>query len=415
MAQLPQDRSPDSTIAFVRDGYEFISNRCDRFRSDVFETRLLTRPVICMRGADAAEQFYSERFERSGATPAAVQKTLFGEGGVQGLDDAPHHHRKQMFMSLMTPAAIDDLADRFTDRWRAATPDWRDRGEVILLDEAARLLCAAVCDWAGVPLAEADVGRRTDDLVALFDPIGAAGLPYLGSRRARLRSEDWIADVVAATRRGDLHPSQDSALHAVATHRDRDGDLLSERVAAVELLNVLRPTVAITHFIVFAALALHEHPQWPDRLRAGGEREREWFVQEVRRLSPFFPAAAARVRHDFEWNGATFPQGQRVLLDLYGTNRHPDLWEDPERFRPDRFAEWEGDPHTLIPQGGGDHDFGHRCAGEWITIRLMETAVDLLTRDMTYRVPHQDLHVSLSRMPARPRSGFVLDDVRPQE
>ena len=103
-----------------------------------------------------------------------------------------------------------------------------------------------------------------------------------------------------------------------------------------------------------------------------------------------------------------------MLLDLYGTNRHPDPWEEPDQFRPERFATWEGDPYTLIPQGGGDHHTGHRCPGEWIIIRLMKTAVGLLTRETAYQVPHQDLHVSTSRIPARPRSGSVLR-VRPEE
>ena len=414
MAQLPHDRLPDSTLALVREGYEFISERCRRYRSDVFETRLLFRPVVCMRGADAARVFYSDRFQRQGATPAVVRKTLFGEGGVQGLDGEAHHHRKQMFMSLMTPTGIDDLADRFADRWRTAVAGWSQRDEVVLYDEAARLLCEAVCAWTGVPLPEKEVARRTDDLVALFDPLAAPGVPYVGARRARERTETWIADLVGATRRGELHPPEGSALEVVATHQDPAGRQLPAPVAAVEVINVLRPTVAITHFIVFAALALHEHPEWPDRLRAGDD-ELEWFVQEVRRYYPFFPTAAARVRHDFDWNGARFPQGRLVLLDLYGTNRHPALWQEPDRFHPERFATWEGDPYTLIPQGGGDHDTGHRCPGEWITIRLMKTAVRLLTRETAYQVPHQDLHVSLSRMPARPRSGFVLRDVRAAE
>lgn len=415
MAQLPHDRLPDSTLAFVREGYEFISNRCRRYRSDVFETRLMSRPVICMRGAEAARVFYSDRFQRRGAMPAAVRKTVFGEGGVQGLDGEAHHHRKQMFMSLMAPTGIDELADRFADRWRAAITGWSPRDEIVLYDEAARMLCEAVCGWAGVPLPDDQIARPTDDLVALFDPFAAPGVPYVGARRARERTEAWIADLVDAIRRGELHPPEGSALHVVAAHQNASGRQLPSPVAAVEVINVLRPTVAIAHFIVFAALALHEHPEWRDRLRVGGDDELEWFVQEVRRSSPFFPAVAARVRHDFEWNGANFPQGRLVLLDLYGTNRHPDLWDEPDRFRPERFATWEGDPYTLIPQGGGDHHTGHRCPGEWITIRLMTTAVSLLTRETAYQVPHQDLHVSRSRIPARPRSGFNLRDVRPIE
>jgi fatty-acid peroxygenase len=415
MPELPHDRVADSTLAFLRDGYAFISNRCRRYRSDVFQTRLLLQPVICMRGAAAAEVFYSDRFERRGATPAVARRTLFGEGGVQGLDDAAHHHRKKMLMSLMTPAAIDDLADRFAARWRAAIGRWSAREEVVLYDEVARLLCETVCTWTGVPLTEEEVAQRTDDLVALFHPLGFPHLPYLSARRARRRTDAWIGKLVEQTRRGTLQPPEDSALQVVATHRDPSGRLLPAKVAAVEVINVLRPTVAITHFIAFAALALREHPEWRDRLADGSDAEVEWFVHEVRRTSPFFPAAAARVHNDFDWHGARFPGGRRVLLDLYGTNRHPDLWTDPDGFHPERFATWDGDPFTLIPQGGGDHHTGHRCAGEWITIRLMQTAVALLTREMTYTVPHQNLHVSLSQMPARPHSGVVIRDVRAAE
>ena len=416
MPQLPHDRLPDATIAFAFDGYEFISNRCRRYRSDVFETRLLLRPVICMRGPEAARVFYdTERFQRRGAMPARVVKTLLGRGGVQSLDGDAHRHRKDMLMSLMTPAAIDDLADRFAERWSAAIAQWARTDEVVLYDEAARLLCQAVCAWAGVPLAEDEVQQRTDDLAAMFDAAGAVGPRHWDGRRARNRTETWISDLIEQTRRGDQQAPDGSALNIMASHRDTGGQLLAARVAAVDLINLLRPTVAITHFIVFAALALHEHPGWRQQLRSGGDDELERFVQEVRRYYPFFPAAAARARQDFEWNGARFPAGRLVLLDLYGSNRHPGSWGEPDRFRPERFRSWDGDSFTLIPQGGGDHYTGHRCAGEWITIRLMKTAVDMLTRRMAYQVPHQDLHVSRSRLPARPRSGFVVRGVRATE
>jgi fatty-acid peroxygenase len=38
----------------------------------------------------------------------------------------------------------------------------------------------------------------------------------------------------------------------------------------------------------------------------------------------------------------------------------------------------------------------------------MKTAVQLLLESMTYQVPEQDLSVDLSRIPALPRSGFVM-------
>jgi fatty-acid peroxygenase len=136
------------------------------------------------------------------------------------------------------------------------------------------------------------------------------------------------------------------------------------------------------------------------------------FVQEVRRFYPFFPLVGGRAREGFEWQGHRIPVGRWVLLDIYGTNRDPRSWEAAHEFRPERFDTWEGDPFTLIPQGGGDHFLNHRCAGEWVTIRLIDVALTALTTWMEYDVPSQDLRVSLSRMPAMPKSGFVMRNVR---
>jgi fatty-acid peroxygenase len=48
---------------------------------------------------------------RTGAAPKRVLKTLFGEDGVQTLDDQEHHHRKAMFMSLMSREALRSMRE----------------------------------------------------------------------------------------------------------------------------------------------------------------------------------------------------------------------------------------------------------------------------------------------------------------
>ncbi|RZU77634.1 fatty-acid peroxygenase [Micromonospora kangleipakensis] len=412
MSSIPVDRSPDSTLAFLREGYRFIGDRCERYGSDIFQTRLLLEPTICLRGRPAAELFYdNERFRRRGAMPMRAQRTLTGVGGVQGLDDAAHRARKAMLMSVMTPVAIRQLGQLIDDEWRARIPAWERSGPVVLHDEVARMLTRAVCAWAGVPLADSDVARRTAELHAMIEAPAAVGPRYWRGLLGRRHGERWAGDVVDRARAGTLPAPEGSALRVIAEHRDDRGLPLPRRIAAVDLLNVIRPTVAVGRFVVFAALALHDHPGWRERVR-GDEAATESFVQEVRRYYPFFAVAAARVRRPFEWAGHHFPQGRRVLLDLYGTNHHPELWPGPEQFRPDRFAGWRGDPLSLVPQGGGDHLTGHRCAGEWITIELMKRAVTNLTTAMSYRVPPQDLALSLSRMPALPPSGFLIDGVR---
>jgi fatty-acid peroxygenase len=102
-----------------------------------------------------------------------------------------------------------------------------------------------------------------------------------------------------------------------------------------------------------------------------------------------------------------------VLLDLWGTDHHPEHWRDPESFRPARFRdEWSGSAYDFIPQGGGDFHLNHRCPGEWIAIAIMKRAVRELVDGMQYDVPQQDLDVDMTDMPTLPESGFVMRNVR---
>ncbi|MGI5523329.1 cytochrome P450 [Micromonospora sp. CA-259024] len=412
MPTMPADRSPDSTLAFLRAGYRFVGERCERYGSDIFQTRILLAPTICLRGRPAAVLFYdNERFQRADAMPLRAQRTLTGRGGVQGLDGPAHSDRKAMFMSIMTPTAIRQLGQLFDDEWQTRLTAWEGAGAVTLYDELGRLLTRVVCGWAGVPLPASQVDRRAVELHAMIEAPAVVGPRHWRGLLARHRAERWLADLIERTRVGRHPAPTGSALAVIAEHRDGRGRLLPRRIAAVELLNVLRPVVAVDQYIAFAALALHDHPAWRQRVRDDDEAT-EHFVQEVRRYYPFFPVAAARVRRSFDWQGHHFPRGRRVLLDLYGTNHHPTLWPQPELFRPERFADRRVDPFELIPQGGGDHWAGHRCAGEWITIDLMKRAVANLTATMRYDIPAQNLALDLHRMPALPPLGLTLTNIR---
>ena len=412
MSEIPQDRSLNSILALIFEGYEFISKRCQRYQTDIFQTRLLLEKTICLRGEEAAKIFYDpEKFTRKNAAPKRVKKTLFGRGGVQGMDGDAHRHRKQMFMSLMTEEGIQRLADITKEQWLAYAQKWEQMNRIVLFKEAREVFCRASCAWTGVPLSESQVKLRTDDLGVMIDSSGAIGLEHWQGRRSRQRAEKWIEEIIEGVRKSQLKISKDSTLYTIAWHRDLDGELLNKHIAAVELINILRPTVAIARYVTFAALALYEHPECRQKLLTNGDEYREWFVQEVRRYYPFFPFAAARVRQAFDWQGYNFPQGRRVLLDLYGTNHDPQLWSNPEDFYPERFREWNGSQFNFIPQGGGDYYINHRCPGEWITIELMKVTLNFLTQSLKYNVPEQNLEISLSRMPTIPKSGFALDKI----
>lgn len=410
---LSRESGLDHTISLIREGYMFIPNRKKSFNSDVFETHLLGKKAICLTGQEAAELFYDEdKFKRNGAVPKRALKTLFGETGVQTLDGAQHHHRKEMFMSLMTMEQLDRLSAIAREQCDIAAAEWEQKGEIQLYHESQKLLLRIACQWAGVPLWANELERFAHSLAQLFESPAKGVLKNKAGRAARKGMEKWAEQYIDDVRSGKLKSEEGTALHTIAMHRDLNGDLLDLKTAAVELLNIIRPITAVSIFVNFTAIALIQHPEERRKL-AGAEPEAyRCFVQEVRRFYPFFPFAGAMVKKDFTWKGHQFKKGNLALLDLYGTNHDPAIWDQPDVFNPDRFKNWQGTPFNFIPQGGGDYTLGHRCPGEWATIRIMESVLDLLANGLEYELPQQDLSYSMVEMPSLPKSRIILNQIR---
>lgn len=402
--EIPHIPGFDATAQLYAEGYAFISSGCERLRTDLFQTRLLLQPTLCMRGAEAAALFYDESlFQRRRAT-------LFGRG-VQGLNGERHRQRKAMLLSLLGPGAVRDLCTKVARLLDTAALEWETRREIVLLDEAQQILCRAVGEWAGVPMTVSQVPGWARDLAAMIEAPVQIGPEHWRARAARATRERELAVVIDEVRTGTWLAWPYSPLALIASQRDARDTPLPARVAAVELLNLLRPTVAVAWYVVLAVLALHEHPHAAERVRIGGEQELEHFVQEVRRFYPFFPFVAARTRRRFQWNGYWFPAGRRVLLDLYGTNRDARVWDAPDEFRPERFRGPLPGPYAFIPQGGGDLAAGHRCPGEALSVALTKVFVTLFCRGVSYTIPDQDLSLP-PRPPPTPRSRLRLSQVR---
>jgi fatty-acid peroxygenase len=406
-------RSPliaDSSLALLAKGYAWLPDRRRRTSAPLVRTRLMGRPVVALHGPEAVRFFYDERHvERRSALPGPVLSTLFGHGAVHTLDGPDHRVRKEMFLSLLTGAeAVAGLVDRVAAEWDEAVESWSGR-RVVLFDEASRVLTRGVCQWAG--LVVEDAGPLARDLVAMVDGFATAGTRHWRARRARARCETWLGRLVEDVRAGTATAPAGSALEGIVRHRDADGRLLDPHTAAVELLNVIRPTVAVCWFVTYAGHALRLRPGLRDRLTGDDPAHAVAFAHELRRFYPFAPFVGGRAVTDLEWRGEPIRSGTLVLLDLYGQNHDPALWDDPYTFEPRRFLERPPAGDDLIPQGGGDRTTGHRCPGEDVTIALLRALVPRLAR-LEYEVPDQDLRIPLNRMPARVRSGFVMDAVR---
>lgn len=410
--QMPKEQGIDHSISLLNEGYEFIQSRSEKMGTNVFETRILGRKAICMIGEEAAQIFYDPaRFQRNGAAPNRVKETLFGENSVQTLDDEEHRNRKAMLMSVMTADKLDELMELMKMQWEKSLDKWSKMDQIIFYEEIKELLCEVAFKWVGSPLNEKDVPKITKELAAMFESAASIGPTHWMGRIFRNNTEKMIHQLVVDMREGKIKFSPETILHQFAFHRDADGELLDPKIVAVEIINMLRPIVAISIYINFSLLALHQFPEQVEKLRSFDDYPK-MFVQEVRRFYPFFPFVAAKVREDFTWNGNQFTKGTLTLLDLYGTNHDPAKWEDPHVFNPERFAYWKGTPFSFIPQGGGDYYLGHRCAGEQITIDAMKISLDFLVNRMEYKMPEQDLNYQLDDIPSIPNSKLILEQVK---
>lgn len=411
--ETPIEKSLDSSIELMRDGYLFIKKRVDQHHSDVFRTRLFMQNVICISGREAAEIFYDpDLFQRHNAAPKQVLKTLFGENAIQTMDGDAHLSRKKLFISLMTQRHQEQLANLVMEQLQASIDKWMHKKTIVLFDEMKLILCRAVCQWAGVPLDTSEIEERANDFYAMIDGFGGIGERYLLGKESRSRAEKWIEAIIADVRSGKFVPDEDSPLWVIAFYKEQDSNLLDNHMAAVELINVLRPVIAVAIYIAFAAKTLHERPEYIEKIKENNENYLQTFAQEIRRYYPLTPFLAARVKKDFNWQQCEFSKDMLVLLDIYGTDHDSRIWDNPNEFRPERFVNWQKNLYKFIPQGGGDAAQGHRCPGEGITVEILKTSINFLINNIEYNVPYQDLDYSLNRIPTFPNSGFVMNNIR---
>jgi fatty-acid peroxygenase len=387
----------DQTLVAAVKGYAWLPDLRRKHHGRPFTLRVAGKRAVAISGPDAVRFFYAPgNFERRDAIPTSLVDTLFGRGAVHTLDGEAHRVRKALFVDLLMDDGVDTLAKLAGEAFDDASERWRAARSINLFDESAGVIADAVTRWTGVremvPAA---------DLVAMVDGFASAGPRHLRARLARKRQETALARLIEDVRREDPSPAP---ISRIAHHRE-DGQLLDAHIAAVELLNIIRPATAVAWFVTFAAHALD---RWPRNRQSLTDDDFTWaFVHELRRYYPFAPFLGGTATSDLRFHGAEIPRGRLVLLDVYGQHHDPRVWASPYEFRPERFLGRPIGEFELIAQGGGDPRTGHRCPGEQLTIALLGTLVQHLVR-LDYYLPPQDTSIDLSRIPARPKSGIEI-------
>ena len=122
-------------------------------------------------------------------------------------------------------------------------------------------------------------------------------------------------------------------------------------------------------------------------------------IDEAMRLYPAGWLLSRRALHDDQLGEYFVPAGSEIYIPLYCLQRHPDLWEEPDRFNPDRFrTENSKFRHRLatMPFSAGPRNcIGQHFARVEMQIHLMTIARCLRLRYFQSRPLELDAGVNL--------------------
>lgn len=107
-------------------------------------------------------------------------------------------------------------------------------------------------------------------------------------------------------------------------------------------------------------------------------------IREAMRLYPPVWVVSRRTIEADTLGGYTVPPGTDVFFSPYFVHRHPQFWNEPERFMPERFApsEEEARPRlTYLPFSAG----AHHCIGETLAIYEMLVHLNRFARRFSLR------------------------------
>ena len=214
-------------------------------------------------------------------------------------------------------------------------------------------------------------------------------------REAKKTIDEIVLEIIKTRRNsaGDSCDSQVDLLSMLMTAQDEE---TGKRMSDQQLLNEVITLINAGHETTATSLAwtwrvLGERPDVMaevqsevDRVMPGGiptyerlkqlEYTRRVFDESLRLYPPGMGLAPRAAVEDDEIDGYLIPKGAIFNIAFYYTLRHPDFWQDPEVFDPDRFLPERvanRPKYAYMPWGAGPH----ACIGK--NLALMEAVMIL--------------------------------------
>ena len=389
--------------------YGFMAARWRRY-GDVFRSHfpIFGRVVYVADPADIKRVFAGDAatFHAGEANAMALGDAL-GEHSLLTLDEGRHMSQRKLLLPAFHGESVRRYAEvmaeetaREVDRWPVGREfALRPRMQAITLEVILRAVFG-VRDDERMNLLRERIPRLAETTSVLnWLPIMERDLgglsPSARFRRALAAVDELIYAEIADRRQSE--PGED-VLSLLLSARHDDGSPMSD----VELRDELMTLLTAGHETTATGLSwaferLMRTPRVMDRVIESLDEDDylDAVVKETLRIRPVIVDVARKLTRPTEIGGYTLPAGTLVLPAIAAVHARPDLYPEPEEFRPERFIDGQPESYAWIPFGGGVR----RCIGASFAQVEMRVVLREVLRRVRLRAP--------SARPERPRVQHV--------
>ena len=300
--------------------------------------------------------------------------------GLLNMDDPEHARHRKMWNPAFTSAYMESYLPVIQRVIAERAGRWPQRDMVDLYAEAREI----TFDAAAAALGGFQTGAEVDHLRSLFYTLlhgfdgGSETWEEFYTKMLRTRDELGAMLIGLIAERRNLPDGQQprDVVGMMARARDEEGRALSDEqlLAHVNILLVAghETTTTLGSWVLYLLATMPEQrrrieaeldarlgdsdgPISAEALRS--LKMLDNFIKEAGRLYPPVLNVPRGVVEDFEFAGYHIPAGTPIRLALGASHLLPDVFAEPERFDPDRFAppreEDKRTPYSLVTFGGG--------------------------------------------------------------
>ena len=313
---------------------------------------------------------------------------------VTRLQGARHEHYRRILSGPLSRPSVAAMGEAMAAIAKRNVERWPRDQAIDLVPAIAELMQEVVID-----LLFGDDFARVRPIARMVDCAVAAARPFPGTAFFRwLRVAPALERAIGAwveQKKGVLDP--DDILSRLVNTPDEYGNAPDKNlIGSVLVFTFGAAYETCQNALLWTLILLTQHPEIAAELAeeidgaigsgpASAEKLSalpllDGVTKEAMRLFPPVPLQSRRSRIDTELGGFPIPARTRVIISAYLINRDPELYDEPNRFKPERWRSLEASPFEWPVFGAGSR----MCPGSLFGTQMFKIALaDILS---THRV-----------------------------